>query len=124
MSIVTHRAEGGDPTSSRALPGAGKFESITLERGVTHASEFLEWARQVNEFGDDEATSPWVTRRDLTVEVRDEHGSVALTYRVCRCWMLEFEALPELDANTNAVAIQALVLQNEGWGRDGKGGGS
>jgi phage tail-like protein len=43
---------------------------------------------------------------------------VAVAYRVYRCWPSKFQALPELDAGGNAVAIQTLELQNEGWERD------
>jgi phage tail-like protein len=57
-------------------------------------------------------------RKDIIIELMNEAGQVALAYKVYRAWVSEFTALPELDASANAVAIQALVLQNEGWERD------
>ena len=32
--------------------------------------------------------------------------------------MSEYLALPDLDANANAVAIQHIKIENEGWERD------
>ena len=43
---------------------------------------------------------------------------VAKAYKVFRCWVSEYQALPELDANGHAVAFEHIVLQNEGWTRD------
>jgi hypothetical protein len=37
---------------------------------------------------------------------------------VFRCWVSEFQALPDLDGNVSGVAIQSITLQNEGWERD------
>jgi phage tail-like protein len=44
---------------------------------------------------------------------------VALVYKIYRAWVSEYNALPELDANANAVAIQSIVIQHEGFERDG-----
>ena len=41
-----------------------------------------------------------------------------LGYNVFRAWVSEYQALPDLDANANAVAIQTIKLENEGWERD------
>jgi len=57
-------------------------------------------------------------RKDLTLELLNEQGAVVKAYNIYRCWVSEFQAMPELDANGNAVAIEMLVLQNEGWERD------
>ena len=43
---------------------------------------------------------------------------MVIAYNVFRCWVSEYQAIPELDASANAVAIQTLTLQNEGWERD------
>ena len=48
----------------------------------------------------------------------NEAGQLAIAYQVYRCWVSEFQALPELDSNANAVAIQSIKLENEGWVRD------
>ena len=36
-------------------------------------------------------------------------------YIVHRCWVSEFQALPDLDAGANAIAIEHIKLENEGW---------
>ncbi len=117
--VVTHRA-GGDPSSSRKSPGRSEFEAITLERGVTHDPAFEQWANKVWNFGAGAGVEVSLQdfRKDLILEVFNEAGQVVLGYRVYRCWVSEFQALPELDANANAVAIQTLKLENEGWERD------
>ena len=117
--VVKHR-EGGDPSSSRKSPGRSEFEAITLERGVTHDKEFEQWANKVWNYGSGlgSETSLKDFRKDLIIEVYNEAGQLAIAYRVYRCWVSEFQALPDLDANANAVAIQHLKLENEGWERD------
>src|SRR3954469_13014802 len=116
---VKHR-EGGDPSSSRKSPGRTEYEAITLERGVTHDTEFEKWANKIWNFGSGLGLEVSLRdfRKDLIIEVYNEAGQLALAYRVFRCWVSEFQALPDLDANANAVAIQHLKLENEGWERD------
>lgn len=114
---VTHR-EGGDPSTQRVSPSAWSFEPITLERGVTHDLEFESWANLVFSTDGDAAMSLKNFRKDITIELLNEQGAPAKAYRVFRCWVSEYNALPELDANANAVAIESMVLQNEGWERD------
>ena len=117
--VVEHR-EGGDPSSSRKSPGRTKFEPITLERGVTHDTEFEIWANRVWNFGSGLGAEVSLAsfRKDLIIEVYNETGQLVLAYKVFRAWVSEFQALPDLDANANAVAIQTLKLENEGWERD------
>jgi phage tail-like protein len=117
--VVKHR-EGGDPSSSRKSPGRTEFEAITLERGVTHDKEFEQWANKVWNFGAGLGSEVSLKdfRKDIILEVYNEAGQLALAYKVFRCWVSEFQALPDLDANANAVAIQHLKLENEGWQRD------
>ena len=116
---VEHR-EGGDPSTSRKSPGRTKYEAITLERGVTHDTEFEKWANKVWNYGSGLGAEVSLKdfRKDLIIEVFNEAGQVVLAYKVFRAWVSEFQALPELDANANAVAIQSLKLENEGWERD------
>jgi phage tail-like protein len=114
---VTHR-EGGDPSTSRVGPSVWKFEPITLERGVTHDVEFEKWANLIYSTAGDLSISLRSFRKDLIIELLNEQGNVAKSYKVYRCWVSEYQALPELDANANAVAIEHMVLQNEGWERD------
>ncbi|MEO6669733.1 MAG: phage tail protein [Ferruginibacter sp.] len=114
---VTHR-EGGDPSSSRVTPSVWKFEPITLERGVTHDKEFEEWAKLIWNMEGDASISLENFRKSLTIELLNEQGVVAKAYKIYRCWVSEYQALPELDSNAHAIAIERLVLQNEGWERD------
>ena len=117
--VVEHR-EGGDPSSSRKSPGRSSYEAITLERGVTHDSEFERWANKVWNYGSGLGAEVSLKdfRKDIVIEFYNEAGQLALAYKVFRCWASEYQALPELDANANAVAIQTLKLENEGWERD------
>lgn len=117
--LVTHR-EGGDPSSSRKSPGRTEYDAITLERGVTHDTEFEKWANKVWNYGSGLGMEVSLKdfRKDIMIEVYNEAGQLALAYKVYRCWVSEFQAMPELDANANAVAIQTIKLENEGWERD------
>jgi phage tail-like protein len=117
--VVSHRS-GGDPSTSRKSPGRSEFEAITLERGVTHDTGFEQWANKVWNYGAalGAETSLADFRKDVILEVYNEAGQLALAYKVFRCWVSEYQAVPELDANANAVAIQTLKLENEGWERD------
>jgi phage tail-like protein len=117
--VVKHR-EGGDPSSSRKSPGRTEYEAVTLERGVTHDTEFEGWANKVWNFGAGAGSEVSLRdfRKDITLEVYNEAGQLALAYKVFRCWVSEYQATPELDANANAVAIATLKLENEGWERD------
>jgi phage tail-like protein len=117
--VVEHR-EGGDPSTSRKSPGRNKFDPVTLERGVTHDLEFETWANKVWNFGAGLGSEVSLAdfRKDIIIEFYNEAGQLAIAYKVFRCWASEFQALPELDANANAVAIQTLKLENEGWERD------
>ena len=115
--VVEHR-EGGDPSSGRKSPGRTKYEPITLERGITHDSEFENWANLVYNTQGDASISLERFRKDIIIELLNEQGIVARAYKVYRCWVSEYQAMPELDANAHVVAIEHLVLQNEGWERD------
>lgn len=117
--VVKHR-EGGDPSTSRKSPGRTEFEPITLERGVTHDLEFEQWANKVWNQGAGLGAQVSLKdfRKDLILELYNEAGQLVLAWKIYRCWVSEFQALPELDANANAVAIAHLKLENEGWERD------
>jgi phage tail-like protein len=117
--VVEHR-NGGDPSTSHKSPGRTKFEAITLERGVTHDKDFEDWATKVWNFGAGLGAESSLKdfRKDILIEVYNEAGQLALAYKVFRCWVSEFQALPDLDANANAIAIQHIKLENEGWTRD------
>jgi phage tail-like protein len=114
---VMHR-EGGDASTSRATPSVWKYEPITLERGVTHDQDFENWAKLVWSYDGDSSMSLENFRKDITIELHNEQGTAVKVYHVTRCWVSEYQALPELDSNTHVIAIEKIVLQNEGWYRD------
>jgi phage tail-like protein len=109
---------GGDPSHGRKLPGKTSYDAITLEQGVSHDSRFEEWANLVNNFDGDAAMSLKGFRKDITIEVYNLQGNAVLAYNVYRCWVSEYQALPELDAAGNAVMIRTIKLENEGWDRE------
>lgn len=117
--VVTHR-EDGDPTQVHRSPGQTEFGPITLERGVTHDKDFEEWANKVwnrsNAVGNEISLQDF--RKDITIELMNEAGQKVIAYNIFRCWVSSYTALPDMDASGNAVAIQSLTLQNEGWERD------
>lgn len=123
--VVKHR-EGGDPSTSRKSPGRTEYEAVTLERGVTHDPEFENWANRVWNYKNAQAPSEQRTqemslekfRKDIIIDVFNEAGQKALSYKLYRCWVSEYQALPDLDANANAVAIENMKLEIEGWERD------
>jgi phage tail-like protein len=116
---IDHR-EGGDPSTVHKTPGQTKFEPITMERGVTHDREFEQWANKVWNYGAGLGAESSLKdfRKDILIEMYNEAGQLILAYKVYRCWVSEYQALPELDASANAIAIQTLTLQHEGWERD------
>jgi phage tail-like protein len=117
--VVKHR-EGGDPSSTRKSPGRTEYEAISVERGVTHDKEFEQWANKVWNFGAGLGAEVSLKdfRKDIIIELYNEAGQLAIAYKVFRCWVSEFQAQADLDANANAVLIQHLKLENEGWERD------
>ena len=117
--VIQHR-EGGDPSSPRKMPGRHMFEPITFERGVTHDTEFEKWANKVWNLGAGAGLESSLAdfRKDVILDVFNEAGQKVLSYRIYRCWVSEYQALPDLDANANAIAIQTLKLENEGFERD------
>jgi len=117
--VIQHR-EGGDPSSSRKSPGLTEFAPITLERGVTHDQEFEKWANKIWKLGAPRGAevSLKAFRKDIVLELYNEVGQLVLAYKVYRCWVSEYEILPDLDANANAMAIEHIRLENEGWERD------
>ena len=117
---VMHR-DGKDSSRSRLSPSTWRFEPITLERGVTHDSEFENWANLSYNVAD-ASMSLKNYRKDIIIKLLNEQGIVVKTFKVFRCWVSEYQVLPELDANGDAVAIESIVLQNEGWERNPQDG--
>jgi phage tail-like protein len=117
--VVKHRS-GGDPSTPRKSPGRTEHEAVTLERGVTHDAEFDRWANKVWAVGAGRGTEVSLRdfRKDIVIQLLNEAGQVAVAYKLYRCWVSEAQLLGELDGNANAVAIQSLKLEFEGFERD------
>lgn len=109
----------GDPTHERVMPGGATYEAITLEQGLSHDPVFENWANLVNNIQGNAAMSLKNFRKDIVINVLNLQGVVAISYKVFRCWVSEYNALQEFDSTTrNAVSIQSIKLENEGWERD------
>lgn len=110
--------EGGN---SIVLKSAGRttYDAITLERGVTHDTDFQDWADKVQKLSKGAPTRSLKNlRREIRIEMLNEAGQAVIRYFVHRCWVSEYQALPDLDAGTNAVALEHIKLENEGWEKD------
>jgi phage tail-like protein len=117
-SDVIEYKEGGNAITLKGI-GRTKYEAITLERGVTHDSDFEEWANasQVLDKGSPKSSLA-ALRKTVRIVLQNEAGQPVQQYIVYRCWVSEYQALPDLDAGGNAVALQHVKLENEGWERD------
>jgi phage tail-like protein len=115
--VVKHR-EGGDNSTDRKSPGRTSYEGVSMERGITHDLEFERWANLVHSISGDAAMDLVNYKKELTLEVMNEKNHVAKRYFLHRCWVSEFTAIPDLDANANAVAIETIKIELEGWERD------
>jgi phage tail-like protein len=121
IEVVT-RVAGGEPGPSRKFPGRGEYEAITLERGVTHDTEFETWAKAVW----DQTTGAGSSgdfRKDVVIDVFSKAGRLVLSYKVRRCWVSEYQAIAGLEAKAKAVLIETITLENEGWERAEAGPG-
>jgi phage tail-like protein len=115
--VVKHR-DGGDNSTDRKSPGRTSYEALTMERGITHDLEFERWANLVHNYGGDALTDLANYKKELTLEVMNEKNQVAKRYFLHHCWVSEFTSMPDLDANANAVAIETIKVELEGWERD------
>jgi phage tail-like protein len=117
--VVEHR-EGGDPSSARRSPGLTKYHTICLKRGVTHDTAFEDWANLVwrlgAALGGEVALASF--RKNVEIEIYNEAGQLVIRYKVYRCWVSEYQALPDLEADSNSVLLQSITLEHEGWERD------
>ncbi len=111
--VVEHR-EGGDSSVEHRLPGRTNYDPITLERAVSSDATFEHWANSVSTPG----STARDFRKDVTIDILDETGTLVRSYHVHRCWVSEYQALPQLDADANSVLIEHIKLENEGWERD------
>ena len=115
--VVKHR-DGGDNSTDHKSPGRTSYDAITLKRGLTHDPEFEAWANKVHPYSGDAAMDLANYKKNLTLEMMNEKGHVVYRYFLFNCWVSEYTALPELNANANAVSIESLKIELEGWDRD------
>ena len=110
--------EGGNPLARKGV-GRMKYEAVTLDRGVTHDTDFSDWANapQVLDTGAAKATLKDL-RKNIRIVLQNERGQPVHAYILWRCWVSEYQALPDLDAGANAVALEHIKLEHEGWEHD------
>jgi phage tail-like protein len=119
IEVVEHRS-GGDASTARKSPGRVKYDAITLERGLTQDSAFHDWAGLVWSYGAGLGSEVSLAnfRKSLYLEFYNEAGQLVMAYKIYRCWVSEYQAMPDLDANANAIAIEHIKLEHEGFERD------
>ncbi len=115
--VVKHRS-GGENSIDHKSPGRTSYEGITLERGITHDHEFEKWANMVHTYEGDSIMDLAGYKKELTLEVMNEKGQIAFRYFLYACWVSDYTAMPDMDANANAVAIENMKIELEGWKRD------
>jgi phage tail-like protein len=115
--VVKHR-DGGDNSTDHKSPGRTTYDAVTMERGLTHDREFEIWANMVHDYKGDAAMDLANYKREVTLEMLDEKGHPVYRYFLHDCWVSEFTSLPELNSNANALAIESLKIELEGWSRD------
>jgi phage tail-like protein len=116
-NVITHRS-GGDNSTDNKSPGRTTYDAVTLERGITHDVEFEAWANKVHSADGDASMDLANFRKELTLDVMNEKGQVALSYHLHRCWVSEFTAVPALDATANTIAVESIKIEVESWDRD------
>jgi phage tail-like protein len=109
---------GEEHSNVHIQPGATRFSPIVLERGRTHDTAFEDWANLTFNLAGDAAMSLKNYRKDFTIELLNLQGTPVMAFRVFRAWVSEYQALPDLDARADSVAIERLVVEHEGWERD------
>lgn len=116
-NVVPYRS-GGENSVEHKSPGRTTYDGLTLERGITHDTEFEAWANKVHPYAGDVAMDLADYKKELTLEVLNEKGHVALRYHLHDCWVSDYTAVPALDASANAVAIESMKIELNGWERD------
>ena len=120
--VIQHR-EGGDPSPIHLAPGQTSYGPITLGRGVSYDVTFEQWANKVFDLSNSQSaqgedTSLADFRKDIIIEVYNEAGQKVIAYNIYRCWVSEFQGMSDLDGVGNALVLESMTLQNEGWDRD------
>ena len=114
-SQVIEYNEGGNAITLKGL-GRTKYDPVTVERGITQDKDFITWADMAQKLDNgDPTTSLLDLRKEVRIQLLNEEGQAVHGYILHRCWVSEFQALPDLDAGGNAVAIEHIKIENEGW---------
>lgn len=115
-SAAVQFRSGGDPSTAHKSPGRNKYETITLERGVTQDALFHNWASQVSKFGSNPGAEASLAnfRKDIFLELYNEAGQLTASYKLLRAWISKYKALPALGGLNNAVAIEHIEIEYEG----------
>ena len=117
-SDVIEYKEGGNALIRKGL-GRTKYDPLTLERGVTHDKDFEDWANAAQVLDKGAASTSLANlRKEIRIDLLNEAGQPVHRYIIHRCWVSEYQALPDLDAGANAMAIEHIKLENEGWEHD------
>ncbi len=117
-SDVIEYKEGGNALIRKGL-GRTKYDPITLERGLTHDTDFENWANAAQVL-DKGAPSQSLKnlRQEIRIELLNEEGQPVHRYLVHRAWVSNFQATSGFDAGGNAVVLESIKLENEGWEHD------
>jgi phage tail-like protein len=115
VTDVIEYKEGGFNVIHKGI-GRTKYDPITLERGVTQDNDFITWADATQKLDQGLPTTSLANlRREVRIQLLNEMGQPVHGYIVHRCWVSEYQALPDLDAGANAIALEHIKLENEGW---------
>jgi phage tail-like protein len=122
--VIKHR-EGADPRAIHLAPGQTEYGPLTFERGVSYDKAFDQWANKTFDYQNSIGPAPTTPntslldfRKTITINIYNEAGQKVLAYIVYNCWVSEFHAMSELDGSGNALVIESITVQNEGWTRD------
>ena len=107
--------------SELSISAGGSMIAMTVDMAYSHGRQGI----RVNAVAPGHITTPMVLsvsgqgpRTDYMNTLRNEAGLLAAAWNIYGSWVSQYEAMPELDAMGNAVAIEHLALENEGWERD------
>lgn len=118
----TEVKQGGDLLAPRQNPGAVSYEDVTLERGWSADQTFEEWANAAARLHTDPTVKNF--KRTVYIDVYDldgnptDRGSQPIaSYKLYRCWVSRYAAVPNLDADSGGSGIQSVTLRHEGFER-------
>lgn len=120
VTAVIEERSGADPSAVRLAPGVTRYEPLVLRRGLTQDRAFRDWADLAWKFGAGLGSEVALGefRKEITLELYNEAGQLVIAYRIHRAWVSQYQALPALDAQAGAVAIESITLEYEGFERD------